>query len=109
MGAKAVGVPLSAASFYASHRGGGLLTELLNQRIGSWLALAASRVGLAPSVVTAIGTLVGLGGTALILIFGDGVGLVALLAWQVAYSLDCADGQLARVTGQASPDRKSVV
>ncbi|MFD0823934.1 CDP-alcohol phosphatidyltransferase family protein, partial [Micromonospora zhanjiangensis] len=31
------------------------------------------------------------------------VGLVALLAWQLAYALDCADGQLARVTGQGSP------
>ena len=30
------------------------------------------------------------------------VGLVALVGWQVAYALDCADGQLARVTGQAS-------
>jgi len=28
------------------------------------------------------------------------VGLVALVGWQVAYSLDCADGQLARVTDQ---------
>jgi phosphatidylglycerophosphate synthase len=31
------------------------------------------------------------------------VGLVALVLWHLAYSLDCADGQLARVTGQASP------
>jgi len=31
------------------------------------------------------------------------VGLIALLAWQLAYALDCADGQLARVTGRASP------
>jgi phosphatidylglycerophosphate synthase len=30
------------------------------------------------------------------------VGLIALLAWQLAYAFDCADGQLARVTGQAS-------
>src|SRR5690606_10341450 len=31
------------------------------------------------------------------------VGLVALVGWQVAYALDCADGQLARVTGRGSP------
>ena len=31
------------------------------------------------------------------------VGLLALLGWQFAYALDCADGQLARVTGQTSP------
>ena len=31
------------------------------------------------------------------------VGLLALVGWQLAYALDCADGQLARVTGQGSP------
>jgi phosphatidylglycerophosphate synthase len=31
------------------------------------------------------------------------VGVGALLLWQLAYSLDCADGQLARVTGRTSP------
>src|SRR5262252_8303651 len=30
------------------------------------------------------------------------VGLVALVAWQIAYALDCADGQLARVGGRTS-------
>jgi phosphatidylglycerophosphate synthase len=30
------------------------------------------------------------------------IGLLALLGWQVAYAFDCADGQLARVTGQTS-------
>jgi phosphatidylglycerophosphate synthase len=30
------------------------------------------------------------------------IGLLALLGWQAAYALDCADGQLARVTGQTS-------
>ena len=30
------------------------------------------------------------------------VGLLALIGWQLAYAFDCADGQLARVTGQAS-------
>jgi phosphatidylglycerophosphate synthase len=31
------------------------------------------------------------------------IGLLALVGWQLAYALDCADGQLARVTGQTSP------
>jgi phosphatidylglycerophosphate synthase len=31
------------------------------------------------------------------------LGLVALLGWQLAYALDCADGQLARATGKTSP------
>jgi phosphatidylglycerophosphate synthase len=30
------------------------------------------------------------------------VGLVAGLGWQIAYAFDCADGQLARVTGRTS-------
>ena len=30
------------------------------------------------------------------------IGLIALIGWQVAYAFDCADGQLARVTGQKS-------
>ena len=31
------------------------------------------------------------------------IGLLALIGWQLAYALDCSDGQLARVTGQTSP------
>ena len=31
------------------------------------------------------------------------IGLLALVGWQFAYALDCSDGQLARVTGQAGP------
>src|SRR5207244_9637763 len=31
-------------------------------------------------------------------------GLGALVLWHVAYALDCADGQLARVTGQSSSE-----
>jgi phosphatidylglycerophosphate synthase len=31
------------------------------------------------------------------------IGLLALVGWQLAYALDCSDGQLARVTGQTSP------
>nr|BFE67072.1 hypothetical protein GCM10020092_003730 [Actinoplanes digitatis] len=30
------------------------------------------------------------------------IGLLALVGWQLAYALDCSDGQLARVTGQTS-------
>jgi phosphatidylglycerophosphate synthase len=30
------------------------------------------------------------------------IGLLALIGWQLAYAFDCADGQLARVTGRTS-------
>ena len=97
MSAKAV------ADFYAQHRGGGLLTEALNQRAGSWLALGADRSGLAPSTVTVLGLLVGVGGSALIVLIGQSAAWLGLVAWHLAYSLDCADGQLARATGRTSP------
>jgi len=97
MGARA------AADFYAQHRGGGLLTEVLDQRAGSWLALWAHRAGLAPSIVTVAGLLVGLAGSALIVLYGQSVAWLGLVTWHLAYSLDCADGQLARATGRTSP------
>ncbi|HZM82807.1 MAG TPA: CDP-alcohol phosphatidyltransferase family protein [Candidatus Limnocylindrales bacterium] len=104
MGAKAIveGSP-APGDFYAQHRGGGLLTEAFNQRVGSLLALAAFRLGMPPSVVTVLGLVVGLTGSVLMLTGGAAGALAGLLAWHLAYSLDCADGQLARVTGKASP------
>lgn len=93
----------AASDFYAQHRGGGLLTEALNQRVGSLLALAAFRLGMPPSVVTVLGLVVGLIGSVLVFAGGTAGALAGLLAWHLAYSLDCADGQLARVTGKASP------
>lgn len=103
MGAKAVAGRTAAGDFYAQHRGGGLLTEVVNQRAGSWLAWVAFRAGLSPGTVTVLGLLAGLAGSVLIVVYGQRVAWLGLVAWHVAYSLDCADGQLARVTGRASP------
>jgi phosphatidylglycerophosphate synthase len=98
----------TAADFLARHRGGGLFTETVNQRIGAFMAVAAHRAKLPPTALTLANLILGL--TAAVLIIGTQgrlpaavVGLIALVLWQVAYSLDCADGQLARVTGQGSP------
>jgi phosphatidylglycerophosphate synthase len=103
----------SAADFLARHRGGGLFTETINQRAGSYTAVAAHRLRLAPSALTLVNLALGLAAsimvTALAPAVAEGdvpawlVGIGALVAWQVAYSLDCADGQLARVTGMAGP------
>ena len=102
-----------AGEFYSRHRGGGLFTETVNQRIASYLCVGAWRLGLAPTTLTL--TNLGLGlvaSTAVIVLSGPMaagdvpawlVGVCVLLLWQLAYSLDCADGQLARVTGRASP------
>lgn len=102
----------SAADFRARHRGGGLFTETVNQRIGSHFAVAAHRLGLAPTVLTLLNLVIGAATSITVAALAArvhsgavpavAVGLAALVGWHVAYSLDCADGQLARVTGQTS-------
>ncbi len=103
----------SAADFNAAQRPAGLFTALISQRVGSYLALGAERSGLSPAALTTGNLVLGLAASvAVILTAGpvaDGripawlIGVLAFLAWQLAYSLDCADGQLARVTGTSSP------
>ncbi|WP_329105974.1 CDP-alcohol phosphatidyltransferase family protein [Micromonospora sp. NBC_01699] len=103
----------SAADFYRANRGGGLFSEALSQRLGAGLAWLAYRFGLSPSTVTIGNLVLGLSASvttaALAAPVADGTvpawaaGLVALIGWQTAYALDCADGQLARVTGRDSP------
>lgn len=99
------------ADFYAVNRGGGLFSEAFSQRLGAVFALVAARTGLKPTHLTLINLVLGIAvSTVLVLRAQDGTaaitplyGLLALVGWQVAYSLDCADGQLARVTSQRSP------
>ncbi len=103
----------TAAQFLARNRGGGLFTEAVSQRIGSWCAVGAERAGQPPTTLTLVNFVLGVGtSVAVIMLAGPMqrgtvpawlVGLAALLLWQLAYAMDCADGQLARVTGQGSP------
>jgi phosphatidylglycerophosphate synthase len=103
----------TAADFYRVNRGGGLFSEAFSQRFGAWLALAAARLGLRPTALTIANLIVGLTASAVVVACAGRVaagtepawvgGLIALVGWQVAYALDCADGQLARVTGQGNP------
>jgi phosphatidylglycerophosphate synthase len=97
----------SAGEFLARNRGGGLFTETVNQRIGAYLCVVAERFGLPPSALTVANLVLGLAASVLVIATGDVpsyvVGPVALVLWHLAYSLDCADGQLARVTGRTSP------
>lgn len=98
------------ADFYAVNRGGGLFSEAFSQRLGAVFALLAARTGLKPTHLTLLNLALGIAvSVVLVLRAQDGTsaitplyGLLALLGWQVAYSLDCADGQLARVTSQRS-------
>jgi phosphatidylglycerophosphate synthase len=100
------------ADFLATNRGGGLYSEALSQRLGAAVAYAAYRLGLAPTALTLANLVLGLAtSTVVIVSAADNAagtvpaalpGLIALVGWQVAYALDCADGQLARVTGRSS-------
>jgi phosphatidylglycerophosphate synthase len=102
----------TAAEFRARHRGGGLFTETVNQWAASYVCVAAHRINAAPTVLTLLNLVLGLGTSIAVIALAPaiasgtvpalGVGLGALLLWQAAYTLDCADGQLARVTGQTS-------
>lgn len=107
-------VPLpSTADFYRVNRGGGLFSEAVSQRIGAAFALVGHRLGLAPTVLTLANLVLGLAASVTVVTLAEPVaagdtpawvvGLVALAGWQLAYALDCADGQLARVTGRGSP------
>lgn len=98
------------ADFLAAHRGGGLAT-LLDQRGGAYFAYAAWRTGLKPTHLSLLNLVIGLGVSATVIAYipaaQDGapwwpVAIAALVLWQIAYMLDCADGQLARVTRTGS-------
>lgn len=99
------------ADFLAAHRGGGLATLYVAQRGGAVFAYAAWKMGLKPTHLTLTNLLIGLATSAGVIAYlpaaRDGapwwpVALAALLLWQISYMLDCADGQLARVTRTGS-------
>ncbi|MFB9234525.1 CDP-alcohol phosphatidyltransferase family protein [Plantactinospora siamensis] len=98
--------------FYRTNRGGGLFSEAVSQWLGAALARVANRLGLPPTGLTLLNLLFGLGTSAVVAALASRVaagtlpawpvGLLALVGWQLAYAFDCADGQLARVTGRGS-------
>lgn len=109
---------LTRSDFLAHHRGGGLLTETMTQRLAARAAVGAHRLGLAPTMLTLANLILGVSAGAGVIVLaspmarGDvphsAVGLTALALWHAAYLLDCADGQLARATGQTSAAGKRV-
>jgi phosphatidylglycerophosphate synthase len=88
-------------------RGGYAWTWMVNQTIGALIARSAIRLGLHPVHLSMLNIAIGLAGSASVLLWHRTApahaAAVALLAWHLAYSLDCADGQLARATGRSSP------
>ncbi|MCD0444404.1 CDP-alcohol phosphatidyltransferase family protein [Glycomyces sp. A-F 0318] len=102
--------PRRPADFLAANRGGGLAT-MLDQRGGALFAYAAWRAGLKPSHLSLLNLVLGIGVSAGVIAYipaaREGypwwpVAIAALVLWQAAYMIDCADGQLARVTGTGS-------
>src|SRR4029453_10415513 len=103
----------TAADYYQVNRGGGLFSEAVSQRLGARISVFAHKHKLAPTVLTVanlgLGCLVSFAVIAAAGPVADGriwawpIGLLALVGWQLAYALDCSDGQLARVTGPTSP------
>lgn len=93
----------------AAHRGGGyLFTTRVSYPLGSWFAAIAIRLGIHPTVVTLANLGLAVVASTVVIAQADQLhagwvpGLVALLLWQLAYILDCADGQVARATGKTS-------
>jgi phosphatidylglycerophosphate synthase len=103
----------SVADFYKVNRGGGLFSESVSQWLGAFFASFAYRRGWSPTTLTLANLVLGLAASVTVVATAGAVargavpawviGLLALVAWQVAYALDCADGQLARVAGRTSP------
>ncbi|MGW5667963.1 CDP-alcohol phosphatidyltransferase family protein [Micromonospora sp. NPDC003776] len=102
----------TVADFHRVNRGGGLFSESISQWIGAVFALVAQRLGLRPTALTITNLVLGLAASVTVVALAGkvaaaavpawAVGLLALVAWQIAYALDCADGQLARVTKQGT-------
>lgn len=84
--------------------GGGPLTRGISQRPGAVIAYFAQRLGWDPNVVTTAGLMLSLLASLVYLSAPAtlGYGLLCLLIYLLAYSFDCADGQLARARGLAS-------
>jgi phosphatidylglycerophosphate synthase len=93
-----------AADFLAAGKGGGLYSEAVSQRAGSVIAARAAGAGLTPNALTLGNLVCGVAASVVVIAAPTRwAGLVALIGWQLAYAFDCADGQLARTTGRASP------
>lgn len=88
-------------------RGGHFWTMGVNQQIGYSLAKAANRAGVTPNHLSVFNLLIGVATSGAVALLGARVpvvaALVGLAGWQLAYSLDCADGQLARANNTTTP------
>ena len=79
----------------------------VNVRIGAIITLFLLRTRVTPNEVSFAGLFANLGGAVLVLLAPAPAPLSTVIAvfliWQFGFSLDCADGQLARARGSATP------
>lgn len=92
-----------------AHRGDDhLFTRLVNDRLGSSVAAVGIRLGIHPTVITLVDLSLAMIASIVVITQADEAhswwtpGLIAFIGWQLAYVLDCADGQVARATGKKS-------
>lgn len=80
-------------------------TQHIGYRLGAGVALIASRIGMSPNVISVFSATITVASTMLAVYFGLGTwaaGLSLVIGLQLGYAFDCADGPLARATGQGS-------
>lgn len=92
----------------AHSRDGDLFTSRVSSPLGSWVAAAAIRFDIHPTIITVSDLGLALVASTFLITQADHLqsgwipGLVALILWQLSYVLDCADGQVARATSKTS-------
>jgi phosphatidylglycerophosphate synthase len=87
-----------------SNRGAPGYSRWINRPVGRQLAIIAFRIGLSPNQVTVLSGLTSLAGIAVLALAPATVGVGFLVAFllALAYALDSADGQVARMQGGGS-------
>jgi phosphatidylglycerophosphate synthase len=92
----------------AQEGAGGLFTTLVSNRLGSPVAAVGISLGVHPSVISLGNLLLATIASVFVVTRADHAeswwapGVTAFVLWQLAYVLDCVDGQVARVTGKQS-------
>ena len=80
-------------------------TKNIGYRLGAGVAVLASRLGITPNLVSLLSAAITIFTTMLAVYIGQGswvAGTVMIIGLQIGYAFDCADGPLARATGQGS-------
>jgi phosphatidylglycerophosphate synthase len=81
-------------------------TLRVSQVLASHLAWRAGRSGFSPNMLSLANAVCGISTSAVVIALYPksqlAAGIAALLGWQLAYCLDCADGQLARSANRTS-------